>query len=320
MTIRILKPGLQTTVQAGPRAGLRHLGVPASGAADPLSLALANRLVGNPLLAPGLETTLTGVSLRFEDACFAAITGARAKAWLNDKRVKLHRTIAVVAGDKLEIGPAKIGARNYLAFAGGIAVDEVLGSSSTYLPAGFGGFEGRALRSGDVLATAASAVVPEMLKTPKEFRPIASRSWALRACYGAEVDLLSKESRFDLFDTNFSVGNRADRMGLQLEGARFEVTSGGRLASAPVFPGTIQCPEDGRPFLLSIDAQTIGGYPRVAHVARTDRHLIGQLRPGDHVRLLWRDADSARQELLAKHVYWRDWLPGGRASPDRGIL
>jgi allophanate hydrolase subunit 2 len=271
MTFRILRPGLQTTVQAAPRGGQRHLGVPASGAADPLSLALANQLVGNALLAPALETTLTGVALRFERNCFAAITGAKAKAWLNGERVKRHRTLAVAAGDELEIGPAKSGARNYLAFAGGIEVDEVLGSASTYLPAGFGGFKG--------------------------------------ACYGAEVDLLAKESRFDLFDTNFSVGHRADRMGLQLEGARFEVKSGGRLASAPVFPGTIQCPEDGRPFLLSIDAQTIGGYPRVAQVARADRHLIGQLRPGDHVRLLWRDADSARDELIAKHEYWREWLP-----------
>lgn len=310
MSLRILKPGLQTTVQAGPRSGQRHLGVPASGAADPLSLALANRLVGNAPLAAALETTLTGVSLRFEGDCFAAITGAKSKAWLNGERVKLHRTLAVAAGDELEIGPAKSGARNYLAFAGGIAVDEVLGSASTYLPAGFGGFRGRALRSGDVVATAPFEAAPEILKTPKQFRPPARTTWALRACYGAEVDLLDKESRFDLFDTNFSVGNRADRMGLQLEGARFEVTSGGRLASAPVFPGTIQCPEDGSPFLLSIDAQTIGGYPRVAQIARADRHLIGQLRPGDHVRLLWRDADSAREELLAKHGYWREWLPG----------
>lgn len=310
MTFRILRPGLQTTVQAAPRGGQRHLGVPASGAADPLSLALANQLVGNALLAPALETTLTGVALRFERNCFAAITGAKAKAWLNGERVKRHRTLAVAAGDELEIGPAKSGARNYLAFAGGIEVDEVLGSASTYLPAGFGGFKGRALRSGDVVATAAFSKAPEMLKTPKEFRPLASKSWALRACYGAEVDLLAKESRFDLFDTNFSVGHRADRMGLQLEGARFEVKSGGRLASAPVFPGTIQCPEDGRPFLLSIDAQTIGGYPRVAQIARADRHLIGQLRPGDHIRLLWRDADSARDELIAKHEYWREWLPG----------
>ena len=309
MTIRILKPGLQTTVQAGPRTGQRHLGVPASGAADPLSLALANHLVGNAALAPALETTLTGVSLQFGSNGFVAVTGAKAKARLNGQRVKLHRTLAVVAGDELEIGAAKAGARNYVAIAGGIAVDEVLNSASTYLPAGFGGFQGRALRAGDVLATGPVSDAPAMLKTPRDFRPPAGTSWALRACYGAEVDLLDKESRFDLFDTNFSVGNRADRMGLQLEGARFGVRSGGRLASAPVFPGTIQCPEDGTPFLLSIDAQTIGGYPRVAQVARVDRHLIGQLRPGDHVRLLWRDTDSAREELLAKHEYWREWLP-----------
>ncbi len=307
--LRILKPGLQTTVQAGPRTGQRHLGVPASGAADPLSLALANRLVGNAPFAPALETTFTGVRLRCDGVAFAAISGARAKVWLNGERVKRHRTLALAEGDELEVGPAKAGARNYVAFAGGIAVDAVLGSASTYLPAGFGGFQGRALRAGDVLTVGRFDNAPDRLRTPKEFRPRATTSWALRACYGAEVDLLNKESRFDLFDTNFSVGNRADRMGLQLEGARFEVASGGRLASAPVFPGTIQCPEDGIPFLLSIDAQTIGGYPRVAQVARADRHLVGQLRPGDHVRLLWRDADSAREELLAKHDYWRRWLP-----------
>lgn len=310
MTVRVLKPGLQTTVQAGPRRGQRHLGVPASGAADPLSLALANRLVGNALLAPGLETTLTGVALRFECDAYVAVTGARAEVRLNGERVKRHRTLAIAAGGELEVGAAKQGARNYVAFAGGIAVDEVLGSTSTYLPAGLGGFRGRSLRAGDLLPVRPCSEAPRLLRTPKEFRPHAGSSWALRACYGAEVELLSKESRFDLFDTNFSVGSRADRMGLQLDSARFDVSSGGHLASAPVFPGTVQCPEDGKPFLLSVDAQTIGGYPRVAQVARADRHLIGQLRPGDHVRLLWRDADSAREELLAKHDYWREWLPG----------
>lgn len=309
MTFRVLKPGLQTTVQAGPRTGLRHLGVPASGAADPLSLALANRLVGNAWGASALEATLTGVSLRFEHDGYAAVTGARAKVWLNEERVKRHRTLRVAAGDELTVGPAKVGARNYVAIAGGIDVEDVLGSASTYLPAGFGGFRGRALLADDVLAVGRPGDTPEMIRTPKSYRPRASTSWALRACHGAEIEMLNKESRFDLFDTNFTVGNRADRMGLELRGARFDVTSGGRLASAPVFPGTIQCPEDGKPFLLSIDAQTIGGYPRVAQIARLDRHLIGQLRPGDHVRLLWRDPDSARDELLAKHDYWREWLP-----------
>jgi allophanate hydrolase subunit 2 len=98
-------------------------------------------------------------------------------------------------------------------------------------------------------------------------------------------------------------------MGMQLEGARFKLSSDGRMASAPVFPGTIQCPENGRLFVLSADAQTTGGYPRVAQVARADRHMLGQLRPGDHVRLLWRDTRSAMDDLRAMHEYWREWLP-----------
>jgi len=288
---------------------MRHLGVPASGAADPLSLALANRLVDNAPLAPALESTLTGVSLQFEGAGFVAVTGAKAKARLNGERVKLHHTLAVSSGDQLELGSAKAGARNYVAFAGGIAIKEVLGSGSTYLPAGFGGHEGRALQADDIIATTPVEVAPKMIGTPGDFRPRAVTSWALRACHGAEIELLGKEGKFDLFDTNFIIGNRADRMGLQFEGTAFQVASGGQLDSAPVFPGTIQCPEDGRPFLLSIDAQTIGGYPRVAQVARVDRHIIGQLRPGDHVRLLWRDEESAAEELRAKHDYWRQWLP-----------
>lgn len=305
----MLKPGLQTTVQAAPRTGMRHLGVPAAGAADPLSLALANRLVGNAWFAPALEMTLTGVSLAFDKDAFVAISGAQAKAWLNGERVKLHRTLSVAAGDEIEVGSARAGARNYLAIAGGVDVPEVLGSASTYLPAGFGGHEGRALRAGDRLSFCPADAAPEMTRTPKEFRPRAATSLALRACHGAEIELLDEQGRFDFFDTNFTVANRADRMGLQFQGPVFNVASGGRMDSAPVFPGTIQCPEDGRPFLLSIDAQTIGGYPRVAQIARVDRHLIGQLRPGDHVRLLWRDADSAAEELRAKHNYWKRWLP-----------
>ena len=309
MTIRVEKAGLQTTIQSRPRLGLRHMGVPSSGPADPLSMALANRLVGNSSFDSALETTLTGVTLKFTDETAAAITGATANCTLNGETVQQHAVIAAQTSDVLSIGSAVDGVRSYVAFAGGLLADEILGSASTYMTAEFGGHEGRALQADDVIATNPFHAEPGIAKTPREFRPPATNSWALRACHGAEIELLDKVSRSDLFDTNFSVGNRADRMGLQFEGIGFQVTSGGRLTSAPVFPGTIQCPEDGRPFLLSVDAQTIGGYPRVAQVARVDRHLIGQLRPGDHVRLLRRDAESARDELLAKHEYWRAWLP-----------
>jgi allophanate hydrolase subunit 2 len=121
-----------------------------------------------------------------------------------------------------------------------------------------------------------------------------------------ETDLLLKSDLF--FRTPFAVGARNDRMGIKLEGERLAVRSTGRLPSAPVFPGTVQCPEDGLPFLLSADAPTSGGYPRVAQVSRVARHLIGQLRQGDRVRFLLRSDDVATSDLKAKRIYWRQWL------------
>ncbi len=310
MAIEVVKPGALTLVQAGPRTGRRHQGVPASGAADPLSLALANRLVGNDLLAPALEIALTGPTLRFESATAFAVTGAQAALRLNDRDIGFHETIEARAGDQLTIGSVELGARVYLAVAGGIEIASVLGSASTYLPAGFGGFDGRALREGDVLQTSSVDRLTESLKTPDNFRPPITSRWALRTCRSAETNLLVAGQLSRLFDTTWTVGLRADRMGLQLEGSILESASDGRLPSAPVFPGTIQCPEDGHPFLLSVDAQTTGGYPRVAQIARADRHLIGQMRPGDHLLLLPRQPADALAELRAKHDYWRQWLDG----------
>lgn len=308
MTITVLKPGLQTTVQSRPRPGLRHLGVPASGAADPLSLALANRLVGNVWDTPALEVTLLGPTLRLNERCAFAITGGHFVATLNGHAVRLHETIVADAGDLLAIGGSGQGARCYIAFAGGLAAEEMLGSSSTYLPGELGGQAGRALRERDELDLQASTQDVDELSTPAEFRPPMSSSWALRACDSFETDRLTGESRGRLFDSNWTVGRRADRMGLQLHGSRLDISSEGHMPSAPVFPGTVQCPESGSPFVLSVDAGTVGGYARVAQVLRADRHLLGQLQPGNHVRLLHRDVDHAIVDLRAKLEYWRPWI------------
>ncbi len=307
MTISVLKPGLLTTLQSRPRAGMRHLGVPGSGAADALSLALANRLVGNAWHAPALEATLLGPTLGFDRHCAFAVTGASAEVTLNGSFVEQHETVFAAAGSELVIGAATAGARIYLAVAGGFEGDNVLGSVSTSLQAGFGGYGGRALQEGDVLSAVGGDSVPA--KTPPEFRPPMSPSWALRACDAAETPLLDNGSRSALFDTNWVVDKRADRMGLRLEGPRLATSSDGRMPSAGVVPGAVQCPEDGAPYILSVDAGTVGGYPRVAQVARVDRHLLGQLRPGDHLRLLRREPDEAVEELRAKIAYWREWLP-----------
>jgi allophanate hydrolase len=294
VSITVIKPGLQTTVQAGPRIGLRHLGVPANGAADPLSLALANKLVGNAWDAAALEATLLGPTLCFDSDCSFALTGARASVTLNGKEQPQHETLVARAGDELVVGAAELGARVYIAIAGGFPADEVLGSVSTNLQAGFGGYEGRALQAGDTF----DIVSPEVgqLVTPDEYRLPMSASWAVHVCTASETSLLDDAGIANLFDTNWTVGRRAD-------------SSEGRMSSAGVIPGTIQCPEDGSPYVLASDAGTVGGYPRIAQIARADRHVIGQLRPGDHLRLLRREPDEAAGILHAKIVYWQEWLP-----------
>lgn len=307
MTITVVKAGLQTTVQSRPRAGLRHQGVPGGGAADPLSLALANRLVGNPWDAPALEVTLMGPTLRFDSDCVLAMTGAQCDATLGGRQIARHETVFARAGDELRIGAAQVDVRMYIACAGGIEADNVLGSASTNLQAGFGGYAGRALRAGDVLRFTGGDA--DLLQTPPEYRLPPSSSRALRTCVAAEAEWLDEASLGALFDTNWVIDRRADRMGLRLTGPALRVASAGRMPSAAVFPGTIQCPEDGAPYILSVDAGTVGGYPRIAQVARLDRHALGQLRPGDHVRLLRREHDEAVQELRDKVAYWSEWLP-----------
>ncbi len=310
MTITVQKPGLQTLVQGRPRRGFRHLGVPWSGAADALSLALANRLVGNELGAPGLEVTLSGIELRFDTTTRVAVCGARCRVHVDNKLKRMHRRMTVKEGAVLKLGAAEKGVRSYIAVAGGIAGDEVMGSASTYYPAGLGGFHGRALRHGDALHVADRQIGEGDWETPEEFRLGFTGAWTLRATRGAECERLLGRSDEALFGGRFRISSRNDRMGTELSGPVLRVASSGGLDSRPVFPGTVQCPESGVPFLLGSDAQTTGGYPRVAEVIRADRYLVGQLRTGNSLRFLERDTETAARELAGLHRFWREWLPG----------
>ena len=281
--------------------------MPASGPADPLSMALANRLVGNPAFTPALETTLTGVTLTFRCETFISITGATAQCILNGKPVNQHTTIAVMPSDVLAVGSAEKGVRSYVAFAGGLKAVELLGSVSTYMTAGFGGHEGRALQEGDELELSDRPVTTSVLETPAEYRLPMLDSWSLRA--GRSCETVSIDDPEGLFEAKLTVASRSDRMGIKLEGKTFRTDVGGQMPSVPVFPGTIQCPQDGKLFVLSVDAGTTGGYPRVAKIARLDLHLLGQLRPGNSLTLLERTDEEAARELREKHAYWQDWLP-----------
>lgn len=306
--LRVIKPGLQSTLQGTPRTGYRHFAIPYAGPADPLSLALANRLVGNALDATGLEITFGGFEADAEAACSIAVTGAEGALRINGRAAPHHETLQLKPGDRITLAPPATGARTYLAIASGFEARAHFGSTSTHLPAGFGGLEGRALREGDTLRAAGAPLCAKTLQTPVELRPVFTRAFALRACESSETHLLDQAALTALFETDFSVGRQATRMGLSLEGAEIIPASDGRMASAPVFPGTVQCPPSGVPIVLLCDAQTTGGYPRIASMARCDRHLLGQIRPGDRVRLIRRNPAAALQDFKDKQALLDRWL------------
>ena len=313
--LRITTPGLQSSLQGAPRLGTRQFGIPDAGPADSVSMALANRLVGNAPTDTALEITFGGLNATVEADCAIAIAGSCDGVTVSGQVARPHETLHLKTGDELEIAPLITGARTYLAVRSGFQADAIFGSTSTYMPAGFGGVSGRALEVGDVLSPVASAVFSETLQTPDELRPVVTHSFALRACPSAETDALSSKARAALFGATFMAGRQATRMGLSLEGQPLSLQTDGMMKSAPVFPGTIQCPASGVPIVLMCDAQTTGGYPRIANIARCDRHLLGQVRPGDTITLLERSADDALRDHRDKEALLNAWLNPDSAAP-----
>jgi len=189
--------------------------------------------------------------------------------------------VGVSAGARLDLGPARSGCHGYLAVAGGIDVPPVLGSRSTLLSAGLGGFRGRALQKGDVLrAAAGERRLVGRWQADTRILPAYSAAPTVRILPGAQAD------QFDgmLLSAEFKVTARSDRMGVRLAGPPLTRNADNELLSSGVAPGTVQVPPDGQPIILMADAQTIGGYPQVANVISVDLPLIAQLRPGDSVR------------------------------------
>ncbi|UOQ97759.1 biotin-dependent carboxyltransferase family protein [Hymenobacter sp. 5317J-9] len=316
MSISILRPGLLTTVQDLGRHGYQKDGILVSGATDAVSLRVANLLVGNTEDAAGLEITLLGPRLRFDADHLIALTGAHLSPTLDGQPVGLNRPVWVAAGTELAFGTAVAGSRSYLAVAGGLAVAPVLGSRSTYLRAGFGGLEGRALRAGDHLPCAAPSATGRQLMAALA-AAAASATWAqarwapgpalcpvpraspvVRAVVGPEYGQFSVESQQAFWQQPFTVTPEADRMGYRLQGPTLTRHTAAELLSSAVTFGTVQVPAGGQPILLMADHQTTGGYPRLAQVITADFSVLAQLRPGQTVRF----AEVALAEAQALYL------------------
>jgi antagonist of KipI len=295
--LRVEKPGLLTTVQDLGRPGHRKFGVPPSGAMDRFALAAANRLVGNPEGAAGLECALNGPVLLALQPCLVAVTGADFTPSVNGAEVPLWTSVYLAAGERLSFAGRRWGARCYVAVAGGLAGSRWLGSLATYLLVEKGGFDGRTLEAGDVLSLAAPAPRPLIAGRHLSRRrlPEYGRDPALAAVPGPHHRHLRATSRRALLGSSFTVSRDADRMGFRLEGPQLELR-GSELLSIGLAMGAVQLPIGGQPILLMADHQTAGGYPVVLGVARAALPLAAQLLPGD--RLTFKEvglADALRE-------------------------
>jgi len=281
--LRVVSAGLLTTVQDLGRTRHRSAGVPPGGAMDRFSAAAANLLVGNEEGAAVLEATVTGPELVAEKPLLVAVTGGDFLPRVNGAEAPLWTSFELGSGDHLQLRERRGGARCYVAVAGGLRADRWLGSAATYLLVGRGGLEGRSLRPGDLLETAAERGGAGPGATlPPELRP--EYRGELAAVPGPQVNRLLPESRRRLFQQMFHVLHSSDRMGYRLGAEPPLELRSADLLSFGLAPGCIQVPPSGEPILLQADHQTAGGYPVVATVARAWLPAAAQLLPGNEVR------------------------------------
>ena len=288
-------PGMQTTVQDLGRPGYGPMGVSPSGAADAVSLRLANLLVGNPAEAAALEMTLLGGSYVFPEGGVIALAGADFGASLNGRALETAVAHAVMPGGKLSLGQTRSGARCYLGIAGGVRVAPVLGSASTHLLSGLGGFNGRALRKGDVLEIGVPTKRLPVRKLSSEARDMFQPRKILRVTAGPQSDWFLEDAQRSLLQSVFRVTEQADRMGLRLEGPALALRTAKEMISEGVSLGAVQVTPSGQAILLFVEQQTAGGYPKIANVIGADLFCIGQLRPRDEIHFARVTFAEARQ-------------------------
>jgi biotin-dependent carboxylase-like uncharacterized protein len=286
--VEVIKPGPLATVQDLGRPGYGHLGVPRSGAADVASLRLANRLVGNPDGAAGIEFTLGRAALRFPAGARVAVTGAPVPLTVEPAAEEAARDMPhgsafeVPAGSVLRVGAPPAGVRSYLAVHGGVGVPPVLGSRSADLRSGLGP---AALRPGDVLPVGdeqTAAMQPTVMQPT--VMPVAGETAVLRVVAGPRDDWFAPDALRELCAGTYVVTPASDRTGLRLDGAALPFAGRGELLSEGVVTGALQVPHGGRPILLLADHPVTGGYPVIATVLSADIGLAAQLRPGSKLR------------------------------------
>ncbi|MBR0712429.1 biotin-dependent carboxyltransferase family protein [Bradyrhizobium liaoningense] len=319
--IEILTSHAFNTIQDQGRNGARRLGVSPSGAMDPVALEAGNVLLGNESDAAGIEIQTFPFRLRFGADTTFALTGADHDATLAEAAVPSWWCRRARAGDILAISAPKRGARVYVTFGGGVDVPRVLGSRSTHLRAGFGGFEGRALQAGDVVPVGGTqcetagrfdfGVAPPDVAIAGVGQTD-DRALRIRVMRAGEYDLFSEAMQATFWSTRWKISARSDRGGYRLTGDRLTLDTPAEMRSHGVVAGVVQVPPAGEPIIQMSDANTAGGYPKMAAVIQADLWRLGQAAPGSFIAF----SEVSYQDAVAAMAPVNDYIAKLRATAD----
>ncbi|MGB9741481.1 MAG: biotin-dependent carboxyltransferase family protein [Candidatus Bathyarchaeia archaeon] len=296
---QVLKPGLFTTVQDLGRFGYLKYGVPISGAMDTFSLIAANLLVENNPNDACLEITLIGPELKALTKTHVAITGGNAEPKINGENVPMWQTLQVEKDDMISFGRMKSGCRAYLSMRGGINVPPVLGSRSTYVRGGFGGLNGRQLKAGDIIEGHVASSLKTEYSMPEELIPHYTGKFEVHVVLGPQADMFTENGIATFLSNPYKVTTEADRMGYRLEGPLVKHKAKAEIVSDALLPGAIQVPKNGQPILIMRDAQTTGGYPKIAVAITPDVSMLGQAKPNDSIEFSKVTMQSAHEKTKA---------------------
>lgn len=311
-TIHVLRPGLFTTIQDLGRYGYQRFGVSVSGAMDRWALVAGNRLLGNPDPSAGLECTIQGPELLFEQTLSLAVTGADLSPTNNGHALPMWTVVAMQAGSRLQFGARRQGARAYVTVAGGIDGPLILGSRSTHVRSGLGGLAGRALKKWDQLRvgpTGRGGAQYVGRELPEPQRPQYSTSATVRVVPGPQADCFTEDALHRLALSPYRLTSESDRTGYRLNGLHLAPRTSADIVSDAVICGAIQVPSDQQPILLMADCHTTGGYAKLATMIAADRSMAAQLSPGDRLSFAVVTADEASDLFRSAHADLDRLLP-----------
>ena len=303
MSITVLSPGLMTTVQDLGRIGYQRFGVSVSGAVDPWATTLANVLVGNEDGEAVLECTRMGPQLRFDAANVIAITGGDLGATIDGRPAPLYQAVSVAAGSILRFSAPRSGCRSFIAFAGGLDIEPVMGSRSTYMKGKIGGFKGRKLEKGDAIGfRSPSESLPNMHKRAIIPGHTPGKAYTIRVIMGPQDDAFTQKGIDAFLGSEYEVSLEFDRMGCRLEGEVIEHKTSGDIISDGISFGAIQVPSAGKPIIMLSDRQTTGGYTKIANVISVDFPILAQLKARDRIRFQKVSVHAAQDALLVQRA------------------